>query len=846
MKQQQLTFEKGMTNVPSDAICSDNALEDSTNMIYRDGEHHVIQRPELTAESMEGTLLAVHHISDTIVNYIFYSDGDLYYKNSTYPTIIDNTISSIPSVQTLGNFLIVKDSNGTHYYLWKSDDYGISTYQNIGKQLPEISIEFQIGSVFGGKRTTERTRWFVPNSQNAEGIFDSESTLYPAQGKQEAYNDLVIGLYNKNLKAIAENKCFCEPFMACAAIELYDGSYIMPTAPQLLFPAIRCNTYAIYWKELKDVQMTTACAPLYFKATFDYSTYSDLVKDVVVFLTDGAKLYDTAVDQRAGVVSSQQTQRYWDYIGNGTFKFQNIPSGGHGNTGVFFEPLQKREDSEILDDIKSNGIFYKAFSLGITRNEASWTDASKLLKKHTLGTLVTQEQLPIDYFSHCQKTGDFMKVLNNRLHLASVHRGYAPIEGKLFKYGEGGTYTVYVEIETQNGARVISESVTLNGKPGFYFFYPDPRAKKVYIKNSTGNSRIELKLEEHPCLNGAFYIKQLPLGTNDDDTAFSGNLSVGTNDTWEHLFNQLNVSEVNNPLTFRPEGVVDVGKGKILSIASQTAALSQGQFGQYPLMTFTTEGIWALSMNNTGLYTSSHPMSREVMLEDSTPLETDGAVFFLSKKGLMVILGSQVKCVSQQLSGKNADFDFQALFGSCFMAYDYRDSLIWIIPKTSPVNFGYSALIYSINNGTFGRYLFGTGNVPTVAVNDYPDTLLQAGTNIYSLMERQDINHDGTTSGQTFTPNRYNATLRTRPMKLENGLALKTIIQIMHIKNIDGSLSFSMEGSNDLVHWCPLTSVRSIPWKYYRFEYSFSNLKAVDTFSGTVLITEERRTNKLR
>ena len=44
-KQQQLTFDKGITNVPSDAICSDNALEESLGMVYDDGEHKVIQRP---------------------------------------------------------------------------------------------------------------------------------------------------------------------------------------------------------------------------------------------------------------------------------------------------------------------------------------------------------------------------------------------------------------------------------------------------------------------------------------------------------------------------------------------------------------------------------------------------------------------------------------------------------------------------------------------------------------------------------------------------------------------------------------------------------------------------------
>ena len=41
-------------------------------------------------------------------------------------------------------------------------------------------------------------------------------------------------------------------------------------------------------------------------------------------------------------------------------------------------------------------------------------------------------------------------------------------------------------------------------------------------------------------------------------------------------------------------------------------------------------------------------------------------------------------------------------------------------------------------------------------------------------------------------------------------------------------------------------SLRTKPWKYYRFRYNFSGLLATDRFAGTVLITQERRTNKLR
>jgi hypothetical protein len=86
----------------------------------------------------------------------------------------------------------------------------------------------------------------------------------------------------------------------------------------------------------------------------------------------------------------------------------------------------------------------------------------------------------------------------------------------------------------------------------------------------------------------------------------------------------------------------------------------------------------------------------------------------------------------------------------------------------------------------------------------------------------------------------------TRPMKLENGLALKSIMQIRNICYMEGSMTLRIFASNNLNDWVELHSLRGMPWKYYRFRYDLSDMKATDRFGGSVLITQERRTNKLR
>jgi hypothetical protein len=64
--------------------------------------------------------------------------------------------------------------------------------------------------------------------------------------------------------------------------------------------------------------------------------------------------------------------------------------------------------------------------------------------------------------------------------------------------------------------------------------------------------------------------------------------------------------------------------------------------------------------------------------------------------------------------------------------------------------------------------------------------------------------------------------------------------------NADAEMSLAIEASNNLNSWVQLKSLRGMPWKYYKFKYEFENLLATDRFAGSVIVTEERRTNKLR
>jgi hypothetical protein len=460
-----------------------------------------------------------------------------------------------------------------------------------------------------------------------------------------------------------------------------------------------------------------------------------------------------------------------------------------------------------------------------------------------------------------------MYAYNSRLNLANVARGFFKgfnhfIDYEIWHARPGDTHryydiTVRIKGDTRNYYVKTDRFQTLE-QMGLYFYYPDSRADYVWIRkfslpypdqpDSQGQLIFRAKLEEHSGLNGAYYFEQLPGidGHVEPVGPASGEEYPSSidNNSVEILPNYIITSEVNNPWVFAAEGYNKVGVGRIFGMSTTTMALSQDQFGRTDLMVFTDNGIWGMQVDSTGLYQSIHPFSREVCNNPKSITQTDGAVYFSSEKGLMIAWDGGVKCVSEQLSGREAQFtgeiemgNFRDYMKDCFIAYDYRDSLLWIFNNNRSSNPEY-CYVYSIKTGTFGKFKFS--QPVTDVVNDYPDYLLQNGSggNLLSLTGRTNINLDDSDD--------YSGLMITRPMKLENGLALKSIMQIKNIRYMEGSMTLRIFASNDLNHWVELRSLRGAPWKYYRFRYDLSDMKATDRFGGSVLITQERRTDKLR
>ena len=116
--------------------------------------------------------------------------------------------------------------------------------------------------------------------------------------------------------------------------------------------------------------------------------------------------------------------------------------------------------------------------------------------------------------------------------------------------------------------------------------------------------------------------------------------------------NKIYTSEVNNPFSFPLLGINTIGTGEIIGISTAAKALSEGQFGQFPLYAFTTDGVWALEVSATGSYSAKQPITRDVCLDGRSITQIDDAVLFATARGIMLISGSESICITDILDAE--------------------------------------------------------------------------------------------------------------------------------------------------------------------------------------------------
>lgn len=879
-----LSFSKGMTNIPSDLLSEDSELAYSVDFIYRNGEMVPVQSMQGIG-TINGKIMHVHKMADyeNIIAYDkFVDEGTItWYDRKDISEKAKQTfknIGEVSDIKSIGNTLVVATSKSIRYFLFKG-----GVYKNLGTELPIPqfvpflekktsglnSYKCELSQIITG---TANHAWYdsdgnfigyfngSPNQEEGDRYTQGEYCRLHTiiKDRETDYLNAVQGCVTKAIEREKENNVFMFPFFIRYALKLYDGTYTRISAPIICYPTIsrNCEFYnSTANGSTNDFFFVPRSSVLKYMASItDFENWKDVVKEMTIFASDEVKPYYS--------LDSKYTSDWRMYAG----PIEQIPAGFSAvcfndiDETIEYSDMMSQEkilpryksDGEIIEELLGKSQFFKLASLKLDKTDIGSTLSEPKvlpLKRNVVSTLTSQEQLKNDdYYGWAHLYAKKMFPYNNRINVFDLER--LPFKGfNNFLATNGNdnadikiTYYVHIVSSTMDSWVKSDDSTffkenTLSG----WLFYPDPNATEmiIHIHGTDTDKKLRISLNAHNMLNGAYSFENLPTEAqaNTTEEAEDITLPVIDEDAHETLDSQVFTSVVSNPFVFEASGDNTIGTGRVLGIVANTEAVSQGQFGQYPLLIFTDEGIYAMSVNSEGLYSSIHPISREICNNADSITPTDKVVFFTSSKGLMATSGGEAACVSEVLSGKKSRrfpeifMPFKKFLENALIAYDYNASMLRIFNKNTNYHYVYNMI--DKNFGIANNHTGGKVYCRNVA-NNYPDNLVQfTDSTVYSLTEIPEPEDDETL---------YTGVICTRPLKLGGSMMLKSLRAIRNLRDTDsGKLSLKIYASNNAKNWCQLTSLLGKPWAYFTFEYTLTDFKASDSFQGSVVVIQNRR-----
>lgn len=562
--------------------------------------------------------------------------------------------------------------------------------------------------------------------------------------------------------------------------------------------------------------------------------------------------------------------------------------------------LPIKETKTIEEDVNSVSAFYLLDSFAIEETDFTSNQRKVIeIDKEYLQSLTSREVMTDDYLSHDRKIPSYTFAFNNRLNIANVSRelykGFNPYS--MFCYCQGDysfsqatlstvasmivsrqyetQYKMWIDVHIKDdqGDKIVrhmadysSERIPIamfRGYPsgddrlpkswGSHLFYPNINAYKMLVWDTHTESDTETstcyckyELKAHPFLNGASHF----IGVNTSRRPWGEVAKTPSESAIVSDPNKVYTSEVNNPFYFPVTSINTIGTGEIYGISSAVKALSQGQFGQFPMYVFASDGVWALETSATGTFVAKQPVTRDVCNCPESITQLDGAVLFSTQRGIMMLQGATTTCISIDLDADSQDtlvidelltkfgypiphhISFKEYIKDCRMVYDYIKQRIIVLNPSYDYAYVYS--LKSQKWTTMESNMYSN-------INSYPDALV--------------VMRDGSLADlNNVTDDTIKATLVTRAIKLGGGDILKTMKGVYQrgLIPVDG-VSTILYGSRDYINWHPVSSsaitkmtrIGGTPYKAFRLA-TLIDFKKGNSLFGVTTEFETRFNNKIR
>ena len=875
----------GFSASPSDYDSLDGDLACSVGVVKEDNALKAILPPTIELSLSSGQSVIAIHSMPTFKHYLILDVNNRLYwrtKEESLLTLIEDFVGNeIVQIECIGNTIIILCNDGLHYSLWNAEK---QEYSFLGNKMPECPISF-------GLQGTPKMSESVDISYDT--LSDTMTTPYRelSDDNKSKITSQVLAQVNS---FIAENSvnagAFIYPFFVRYAYRLYDGTLSHHSAPILMLPSTWVNpivpVVGTIGSTSAKIRVFAVAAKLDYQALIsetmlaELGKWGDVIKSVDIFISAPIYTYNQSGEIECFNIGVLNGDFYGKYNLETNYKIQTIKSlyeSFSGTEAVYSIQLPRKSVEDINKDIVDCGQFYFLESIEIKKLSRSRTLLN--IPNKYLQSLVNRELMSDDYQTHDTLIPSTMFVYNQRINIANVERlmfrGYDTASMVSYiNYTDSVTTTeampIYTSLNTSDGSYMVknNSSLALAQDPRVFafLFYPDTSATQMLVRPSGLDGEKEINgvtafyspfknapLKPHAFLNGAIYFSGF---TNAGwSSPFTG-YSLQDDTPIVSMPNKIYTSEINNPFYFPAKGINTVGVGEVLGLSTAAKALSEGQFGQFPLYAFTSEGVWALEVSGTGAFSARQPITRDVCINKDSITQIDSAVLFNTDRGVMLLSGSNSTCISDILDAETQYSVFNLPYSSQLLEKaGIEDSAFELMPfkeflKTAKMLYDYTnqhiilynpncyyAYVYSLKSKSWGMM-----NSQIVSdVKAYPEALAMTNNNKLVNFSRPDVLQG------------LKGLVVTRPIKLDADI-LKTInlvIQRGYFKN--GSVKTALYGSRDLFNWHLIASSNNhylrgfsgTPYKYFRLAL-ICNLTNEESISGCTIQYNPKQTNQPR
>lgn len=810
----------------------------------------------------------------------------------------------VNTASCMGNMVIFIGDDDTKYALWRDGKYMLFSMQDF-----RYSIDLRNGKMVSDSYTADLGDDFYGCFQCAGGGSEDEygypsSTITKVTAKKEAVPNIfnaAIAKQNEELSSVV-GEMHRNIVIGMCAVRLYDGSILNVGGPFVLAPHTTKPLMTVQ-RSSTSVTMALSAHQHHIKVTMAAAErLGNIVAGVSVYLTIGDQYLDVERAYPLSLTSDTSTnfEGSFSFVRKSGKKLYEAIDGEVFNLAITIAPdefdtwkelprVTGAEEAMTLSDFRRGSfgalysyIYNKRLHLaGLTQRIGNpflpiirtWYPFKQNVKISEFFDNHPDAAIPVDQNNQMTGTplivdvamkvkGDFGGDTSEYCFEGDASFPLNPIIS--FPHTGAKEADLYVRItgdRVPNGSGVWHRHLSLHQSNSWGMSY--------YVEADDNGWKL-MQLNDYT-INSYYDESQMTSALRSEwesvtDAEMSAVVLQARSSTasYNESKSLIKVSEVNNPLIFPVGNSVEVGSGEIMGMASNTEPISEGQFGAYPLHVFTDEGVWTLELSDTGTYRSRQPSSRDVISDASSITPIDKGVLFATKRGIMIIRGNQVECLSDSLRGipwyltkiphgydilgnrVASDVEYlrmDEMMKDARMLYDYQRERVYIYSEAATY-----ALVLSLRTGLWGAVSRGDlqGGVPW-----YPETYVLRFNG-----ERNDI--VDISAGQM--EGKVPVLCCTRPLGLGAREMHKSVMHavVRGLAHMRGSgeqsrLGCAIWGSNDLFHWQAVNTSDNQylrgryghPWKWWRIAV-VGEMEEGETIDGTTFDVKVRLNNRLR